>query len=169
MLADPTTRVTMLSSLGGAYLMLWRARGETTFRNSGSIGGDYQGTNTSRDVVEIRLDVSSDRMDLLHRAQHFLQEALMAPEKLNDPAIRAQVGETNIFYSVAHVCWPKMLQPPSPNSLVQKSSRPTTNHLLASHVVKQVSAKKHGVTARRHSRCTQASSQTLRFHQGPPP
>lgn len=94
MLADPTTRVEMLSSLGGAYLMLWRARGETTFRNNSSSGGDYQGTNAARGIIEIRLDVSSDRMDLLHRAQHFLQEALMAPEKLNDPAIRAQVGET---------------------------------------------------------------------------
>lgn len=94
MLADPSTRVAMLSSLGGAYLMLWRARGETTCRSIGSSGGGCQGTNTARDVVEIRLDVSSDRVDLLHRAQHFLQEALMAPEKLNDPAIRAQVGET---------------------------------------------------------------------------
>lgn len=81
--------------------MLWRARGETTFRNNGGSGGDYEGTNAARGVVEIRLDVSSDRMDLLHRAQHFLQEALMAPETLNDPAIRAQVGKTE-FYQEKH-------------------------------------------------------------------
>lgn len=72
--------------------MLWRARGETTSGKNNS-GENGQGNDTNRGVVEIRLDVSSDRMDLLHRAQHFLQEALMAPEKLNDPALRAQVGE----------------------------------------------------------------------------
>lgn len=97
MLADPTTRVSVLSSLGGAYLMLWRARGETTSGNN-IRGENVQGNDTTRGVVEIRLDVSSDRMDLLHRAQHFLQEALMAPEKLNDPALRAQVGETTNTY-----------------------------------------------------------------------
>lgn len=72
--------------------MLWRARGETTSGNSSS-SEKGQGNDTTRGVVEIRLDLSSDRMDLLHRAQHFLQEALMAPEKLNDPALRAQVGK----------------------------------------------------------------------------
>lgn len=92
MLADPTTRVDILTSLGGAYLMLWRARGATTSGNNRS-GGNGQGRDTTLGVVEIRLDVSSDRMDLLHRAQHFLQEALTAPEKMNDPALRAQVGE----------------------------------------------------------------------------
>ena len=96
MLADPTTRVAVLSSLGGAYLMLWKARGETAPGNRSSGGGENgQGSDhdATRVVPEIRLDVSSDRMDLLHRAQHFLQEALMAPEKLNDAALRAQVGE----------------------------------------------------------------------------
>lgn len=82
--------------------MLWRARGETTSGNTNSSGENGQGNDATRCVAEIRLDVSSDRMDLLHRAQHFLQEALMAPEKLNDPALRGQVGKTkgiclNIF------------------------------------------------------------------------
>lgn len=72
--------------------MLWRARGETTSGNNGSGGGNGQGQCTTRSS-EVRLDVSSERTDLLHRAQHFLEEALMAPENLNDPAIRAQVGE----------------------------------------------------------------------------
>lgn len=97
MLEDPTTRVSILSSLGGAYLMLWRARGETTSGKNSS-GENGQGSDANRGVVEIRLDVSSDRMDLLHRAQHFLQEALMAPEKLNDPSLRAQVGETKTVF-----------------------------------------------------------------------
>ncbi|CAM9468578.1 unnamed protein product [Scytosiphon promiscuus] len=80
----------MLSSLGGAYLMLWRARGEATSGNRGSSGveGQAKGTQGS----DIRLDVSSERTDLLHRAQHFLEEALLAPDNLNDPAIRAQVA-----------------------------------------------------------------------------
>ncbi|CAM9254861.1 unnamed protein product [Ectocarpus fasciculatus] len=91
LLADPNTHVAMLSSLGGAYLMLWRARGETTFGSNGSRAGGGQGKDT-REVVEIRLDVSSERTDLLHRAQHFLEEALLAPKNLNDPAIRAQVA-----------------------------------------------------------------------------
>ncbi|CAM9751882.1 unnamed protein product [Ectocarpus sp. 8 AP-2014] len=91
LLADPNTRVAMLSSLGGAYLVLWRARGETTSRSTGTRVGGGQGKDT-REVVEIRLDVSSERTDLLHQAQHFLEEALMAPENLNDPAIRAQVA-----------------------------------------------------------------------------
>lgn len=72
--------------------MLWRARGETPSGSNGSRAGGGQGKD-AREVVEIRLDVSSERTDLLHRAQHFLEEALMAPENLNDPAIRAQVGE----------------------------------------------------------------------------
>ena len=93
MLADPTTRVPVLCSLGGAYLMLWRARGATLAGNNSSCDNG-QGNDTTRGIVEIRLDVSSDRMDLLHRAEDFLQEALVAPEKLNDPALRAQVGET---------------------------------------------------------------------------
>lgn len=93
MLADPTTRVAVLSSLGGAYLMLWRARGETTSGNNSGGENGRRGQDTTR-AAETRLEVSSDRMDLLHQAQHFLQEALMAPEKLNDPALRAQVGET---------------------------------------------------------------------------
>lgn len=96
MLADPTTRVAVLSSLGGAYLMLWRARGETTSGNSSS-GENGPGKDAAGSVVEIRLDVSSNRTDLLHRAQHFLQEALTAPDKLNDPALRAQVGENGTF------------------------------------------------------------------------
>eukprot|EP00903_Cladosiphon_okamuranus_P009395 g8959.t1 len=92
MLADPTTRVAVLSSLGGAYLMLWRARGETTSGNYSSSGKNDQGNDATRGLAEIRLDVSSDRMDLLHRAQHFLQEALLAPENLNDPALRGQIA-----------------------------------------------------------------------------
>ncbi|CAM9333213.1 unnamed protein product [Hapterophycus canaliculatus] len=91
LLSDPSSRVSMLSSLGGAYLMLWRARGETTSGNNGSGGGDGQGKDATRGD-EVRLDVSSERTDLLHRAQHFLEEALMAPKNLNDPAIRAQVA-----------------------------------------------------------------------------
>ncbi|CAM9672628.1 unnamed protein product, partial [Ectocarpus sp. 12 AP-2014] len=91
LLADPNNRVAMLSSLGGAYLMLWRARGETTCGSTGSRAGGGQGKDI-REVVEIRLDVSSERTDLLHRAQHFLEEALMAPENMNDPAKRAQVA-----------------------------------------------------------------------------
>lgn len=73
--------------------MLWRARGETTSGNNSNSGGDGQGKDNTRGVDEIRLDVSSDRMDMLHRAQGFLEEALTAPENINDPAIRAQVGE----------------------------------------------------------------------------
>lgn len=113
MLADPTTRVAVLSSLGGAYLMLWRARGETTSGNKPS-GENGWGNDTTRCVVEIRLDVSSRRMDLLHRAQHFLQEALMAPEKLNDPALRAQVGEKKtICLNKSPVClYGETLRPP---------------------------------------------------------
>lgn len=104
LLADPTTRVAMLSSLGGAYLMLWRARGETTSGNNSSSGGDGQGKDNIRGVVEIRLDVSSDRADLLHRAQGFLEEALTAPENINDPAIRAQVGERETRFWITDTC-----------------------------------------------------------------
>lgn len=107
MLADPDTRVAMLSSLGGAYLMLWRARGATTSRNNSNGQVDQANENDpNRGMVEIRLDVSSDRMDLLHRAQHFLEEALMAPEKLNDPALRGQVGETISNSTCFSTCCP---------------------------------------------------------------
>lgn len=105
LLANPTTRVAMLSSLGGAYLMLWRARGETTSGNNSSSGGGGQGKGNTQGVAEIRLDVSSDRTDLLHRAQGFLEEALTAPENINDAAIRAQVGErpTRFWRTAVHV------------------------------------------------------------------
>lgn len=73
--------------------MLWRARGGATSGNNSSCGGDGQGKDDTGCVAEIRLDVSSERTDLLHRAQGFLEEALTAPENINDPAIRAQVGE----------------------------------------------------------------------------
>ncbi|CAB1120729.1 unnamed protein product [Ectocarpus sp. CCAP 1310/34] len=121
LLADPNTRVAMLSSLGGAYLMLWRARGETTSESTGSRAGGGQGKDT-REVVEIRLDVSSERTDLLHRAQHFLEEALMSPENLNDPAIRAQVGERGKWKSVLRLPGLARL-PPSRLSLFRPDIR----------------------------------------------
>lgn len=84
-LADPTTRIAMLSHLGGAYLMLWRERWETPPR-SGMNSKDPRS-------LECRVDVSAERSDLLRQAQRFFEEALNAPENLNDPAFRAQVGQ----------------------------------------------------------------------------
>lgn len=69
--------------------MLWRARWETSSSPDGT--GGWGDEKTARGL-ECRLDVSSERADLLHRAQHFFEEALMAPENMNDAAIRAQVG-----------------------------------------------------------------------------
>ena len=71
--------------------MLWRARWERSSSDGGCSWGDEK---NARDF-ECRLDVSSERTELLQRAQHFLEEALMAPENMNDPAIRAQVGKSH--------------------------------------------------------------------------
>lgn len=90
LLADPTTHVAMLSSLGGAYLMLWKA-----CREEPSGGGTPRGGRTdTRESLEFRIDLSAPRMELLHQAQRFLGEALTAPENFNDPVIRAQLGES---------------------------------------------------------------------------
>lgn len=72
--------------------MLWRARWERS--SHGGAGGNSWGDEKSTGgSSEFRLDVSAERTELLHRAQRFLEEALTIPENMNDPAIRAQVGE----------------------------------------------------------------------------
>lgn len=159
--------------------MLWRARGETTSGKNNS-GENGQGNDTNRGVVEIRLDVSSDRMDLLHRAQHFLQEALMAPEKLNDPALRAQVGEVKhrsfeqLLSNLECCACGNDLTPTAPNSI------PFCKQGLPQHAItpalfarfrrrhQQLSAKKQEVTAKKPSLCTQALFPTPRCRQGLP-
>lgn len=89
LLADPTTHVARLSSLGEAYLVLWRARGQYSQR----IVENGQGDGTKYSCApESRLDVSGERRELLHKAQGFLEEALAAPENVNDPVLQAQVG-----------------------------------------------------------------------------
>lgn len=96
LLADPTTHVACLSSLGEAYLVLWKARGQYSQGENGQGGG----TNNACEL-EWRLDVSGDRREILHKAQGFLEEALTAPENVNDPVLRAQVGAfLTCFYGI---------------------------------------------------------------------
>lgn len=92
LLADPTTRVAMLSSLGDAYLNLWQARRER-------VAGDGKNSSRTRTDIkrgfECRLDVSTERAELLHQAQRLFEDALATPESLNDPAIQVQVGKSD--------------------------------------------------------------------------
>lgn len=95
LLADPTTRIAMLSSLGDAYLNLWQTRWERAVghrKNSGRTRTDI------KQCFESRLDVSTERAELLHQAHRFFEDALATPENLNDATIRAQVGKSDIVY-----------------------------------------------------------------------
>lgn len=91
LLADPNTHVARVSSLGEAYLALWRARGQYSQHIVNSQEREPNVSGSS----DYRLDVSGERRELLHRAQGFLEEALAAPENVNDAVLRAQLG----------VCW----------------------------------------------------------------
>lgn len=80
--------------------MLWRARWEAPSNNASDRRGDdrrssdmleYSSSNSIGSTT--RLDVSAERTHLLRQAQRLLEEALTAPENLNDPVIRAQVGK----------------------------------------------------------------------------
>lgn len=92
LLANPTTRGAMLSSLGDAYLNLWQTRWERAVGHGKNSGRTRTGIKR---CFECRLDVSTERAELLHQAQRFFEDALAAPENLNDPNIRAQVGKSD--------------------------------------------------------------------------
>ena len=95
MLSDPTTCVAVLSSLG-ALTSTCSARAGNYFSYSSWARKMLKQEQITERRFESRLNYWVEIIDLLLQAQWFLEEVLAAPESMNDPVIRARVGEAEM-------------------------------------------------------------------------